>query len=105
MTHPALLLVLAGADWWFCHPPDAPRRYVGRASCRDCHTTQVDHWTGSHHDRAMDVATPQSVRGDFSDAHFEYQGVESRMFRRDGRYFIHTEGPDGEILPVQGCDS
>jgi predicted CXXCH cytochrome family protein len=45
----------------------------------------------------MDHATDKSVLGDFSDASFEYYGVKSRFFRRDGKFFVETDGPDGKL--------
>jgi tetratricopeptide (TPR) repeat protein len=45
----------------------------------------------------MDVATEQTVLGDFNDAELEHHGDKSKMFRKDGKYFINTEGPDGKL--------
>ena len=70
--------------------------YVGRDKCVDCHREASGKWQGSHHDLAMDVATAETVLGDFNDALFEYGGATSRFFRRDGKFFVNTEGPDGE---------
>ena len=49
------------------------------------------------HDRAMDYATDKTVLADFNDTKFEYQGVTTRFFRRDGKYMVNTEGPDGQF--------
>ena len=70
--------------------------YVGTARCADCHAAETAAWRGSHHDRAMEVPSPESVLGNFDDARFEHFGVTSRFFRRDGRYLVETEGADGE---------
>lgn len=85
------------ADWWVALPADARPRYVGRESCAACHQTQLDHWTGSHHDRAMELATADSVLGDFDNAEFTRLGVTTKFFRRDGKYFVNAEGPDGQL--------
>ena len=45
----------------------------------------------------MDHATDKSVLGDFSDAIFDYYGVKSRFFRKDGKFFVETDGPDGKL--------
>jgi tetratricopeptide (TPR) repeat protein len=87
----------AGWDWWVVLPDDAPMRYVGRQSCIACHQAEANQWTGSHHDLAMDEATPATVLGDFQDATLTHHGITSRMFQRDGGYFVHTEGPDGKM--------
>ena len=69
--------------------------YVADAECADCHRPQFDAWTGSHHDLAMQPATPDTVLGDFDDATFTHHGFTSRFFRRGGRFFVNTEGPAG----------
>ena len=35
--------------------------------------------------------------GNFDDARFSHGGVTTRFFRRDGRYFVNTDGPDGKL--------
>ena len=72
------------------------RSYVGRETCAKCHQPQYELWLGSDHDRAMELATEKTVLGDFNDAKFAYQGVTTRFFRRDGKFMVNTEGPDGE---------
>jgi predicted CXXCH cytochrome family protein len=44
----------------------------------------------------MAPATADTVQGDFDGASFRHQGVTTRFFRRDGRFFVHTDGPDGK---------
>lgn len=78
-------------------PLRAERGFVGAAICGECHPKELALWRGSYHDRAMTVATPETVLGDFNDAELTAQGVTSRFFRRDGGFFVHTEGPDGEL--------
>ncbi len=53
----------------------AQARFVGRASCIECHAEQHEAWSGSHHDLAMDVANEQTVLGDFGDATFEHYSM------------------------------
>jgi hypothetical protein len=57
----------------------------------------VELWAGSHHDLAMQEATEETVLGDFDDATLTHFGVTSTFFRRDGGFFIRTDGPDGEL--------
>src|SRR6056297_2940269 len=100
----ALLVVISAsagclllADWWTTLPVGSQAEFVGRDSCMKCHQPQAQSWHGSHHDLAMDHARTDTVLGDFDNAQFEYQGVTSTMFQREGRYFVNTEGPDGEL--------
>jgi tetratricopeptide (TPR) repeat protein len=71
--------------------------FVGREACVDCHQGAYEKWLGSDHDLAMAPADEQTVLGDFDEALFEHGGITSRFYRRDGRYFVHTEGPGGEM--------
>ncbi len=49
----------------------------------------------------MQHATEQTVLGNFNDATYSFQGVQSSFFRRDGRYFIRTDGPDGQLADFE----
>jgi predicted CXXCH cytochrome family protein len=71
--------------------------FVGREKCRSCHEEAYEQWQGSHHDQSMAVASDSSVRGDFNDAVFEDRGSTSRFYRRDGKFFVQTPGPGGEM--------
>lgn len=94
-------LALVAADWYFALPDDAQPQYVGRGACIECHQAQHAAYEGSHHDLAMDRATEATVLGDFNDAELEHHGIRSRMFRRDGKFFVHTEGPDGRMADFE----
>jgi predicted CXXCH cytochrome family protein len=71
--------------------------FVGRQACIGCHDEACEKWSGSDHDLAMDVASDSTVLGDFNNATFEHGGVTSRFYKRNGRYYVYTEGPGGEI--------
>ena len=45
----------------------------------------------------MQPATAKTVLGDFNDAHFSQNGRSSRFFRRSGKFWVNTEGPDGRV--------
>ena len=94
---PVLLLIFACTDGDDpASKPSAPT-YAGRASCARCHQEQQSLWHGSHHDRAMEEATEETVLGDFNDATFTYNGITSTFFRRDGKFMVRTDGPDGDL--------
>ena len=44
----------------------------------------------------MQPATEQTVLGNFDQARVLHRGVTSTFFRRDGKFFVRTEGPDGK---------
>ena len=94
---PAYLLVkemlVSTADY-----PGSPEpEYVGRESCKDCHLSEYNDWKGSHHDRAMDVANDSTVLGDFSDETLMSQGRTHKMYRKDGKFYVYTDGEDGTM--------
>jgi tetratricopeptide (TPR) repeat protein len=71
--------------------------YTGRETCVDCHKEQEKQWTGSHHDLAMQEATAGTVLGNFDDASLTHYGITSQFFRKDNRFIVRTEGPDGKL--------
>ena len=72
-------------------------QFVGREKCRSCHEKATEAWEGSDHDLAMDEANDQTVVGDFDDVTLEHHGRTSRFYRSGDAYFVHTEGPGGEM--------
>jgi predicted CXXCH cytochrome family protein len=78
-------------------PDDSGPGFVGSSECADCHQAEHEKWRGSDHDLAMDEATEATVLGDFDDAEFTHSDITSRFYRRDGKFFIWTEGPGGEM--------
>ena len=75
--------------------------YVGREVCASCHEAETRLWRGSHHDLAMQEATAETVLGNFDDASFTHGGVTSRFFRRDGKFLVATDGPDGKLADFE----
>ncbi len=75
--------------------------YVGSESCAQCHASESKAWQASQHAVAMQHATDRTVLGNFDDAAYAFQGVKSRFFRRDGKYFIRTDGSDGQLADFE----
>ncbi|RMF23005.1 MAG: hypothetical protein D6760_06255, partial [Deltaproteobacteria bacterium] len=75
--------------------------FIDESRCRDCHEPEYERWRGSHHDLAMQPATAETVLGDFDDATFSYFGVTSRLFKRGGKFFVRTDGPDGRLADFE----
>jgi len=78
-------------------PAPVAATYVGSAQCASCHAQQHAAWKGSDHDLAMQVATADSVLGNFASAKFMYAAITSTFSRRDGKFFVNTDGPDGKL--------
>ncbi|MGA9122024.1 MAG: multiheme c-type cytochrome [Pseudolabrys sp.] len=81
--------------------PPAAATFVGSEACAGCHRAETDLWRASQHRQAMDHATEKTVLGDFNDASFDYYGVRSRFFRKDGKFLVETDGPDGKLTTFQ----
>src|SRR5215510_3009266 len=94
---------LAGGDapWARLFGTAAPLAFVGSDACAQCHPAEAKLWRTSQHKQAMDHATDASVLGDFSDASFSHYGVQSRFFRKDGKYFVETDGPDSKLATFE----
>ena len=75
--------------------------YVGGRTCTSCHANEHAAWSGSHHDLAMQVADEKSVLGNFANAKFSAAGVTSTFFKRDGKFFVNTDGPDGKLADFE----
>lgn len=101
----ALFLLAAGVvaavasiglhEWSAALPAGIEATYVGTERCARCHQAEYDKWKGSHHDRAMEPAGPETVLGDFSDSVFELDGTKTRFFQKEGKYFVETAGRGG----------
>lgn len=71
--------------------------FVGSGLCSDCHPQQYQDWNGSHHDLAMQHASTETVLGDFNGVEFAGNGIVSRFFRKNGKYFVNTDSKDGTL--------
>ncbi len=87
--------VLRGAE--STAQPGAAPTFVGSPACGGCHESEMAAWRSSQHALAMQEATDETVLGAFDDASFTHAGVTSRFFRRDGKFFVATDGPDGKL--------
>jgi len=72
-------------------------RYLGSATCQNCHPVAFAAWQGSDHAKAMAKADGTSILGDFADAEFDHEGIQTRFFRRDGDWYVRTDGADGQL--------
>lgn len=77
--------------------PVAPKEFVGARACKQCHQAEVEAWQGSHHALAMQEANDQTVLGAFNNAKFKHNDIESIFFKRNGKFMVRTDGPDGKL--------
>jgi predicted CXXCH cytochrome family protein len=81
--------------------PAPAATHVGSAVCGECHSDEYQRWRASQHAVAMQVADEQTVLGDFSGVRFRNRGVTSEFFRRDGKFVVRTDGPDGKLADFE----
>ncbi|MBE0571718.1 MAG: tetratricopeptide repeat protein [Ignavibacteriaceae bacterium] len=76
-------------------------KFVGGKECVSCHQREYELWKGSDHDRAMMVANDSTVLGDFNNVEVEFRGQTHKFYRRDGKFFVYTEGIGGKLTEFQ----
>ena len=79
----------------------AAAHFVGAKTCSECHAGEFAAWQSSQHAKAMQHATEATVLGDFKDARFTYDGIVSTFFKRDGKFFVNTDGRDGAMADFE----
>jgi predicted CXXCH cytochrome family protein len=105
----ALLLAAAWLAWRTWSPagiPGAPgsaaaAQFVGSGACSGCHAIQTEVWRGSHHALAMQTADDKTVLGNFANVQFRYAGITSTFFKREGRFIVNTDGPEGKLADFE----
>ena len=70
--------------------------YAGSSVCAGCHEKEAKAWKASQHAHAMQEATEATVLGDFNGAQASHFSSKARFSRKDGRFFVTTEGKDGK---------
>lgn len=93
------LLYLQRDSYSIALEPKTELHFVGSPRCGECHQAAYDKWQSSHHDLAMDIATEETVLGDFNDATYTdpYNQVTSHFFRQGDKFMVTTEGPSGAL--------
>ena len=80
--------------------------YIGAERCKDCHWNKHDTWKNTLHSKFMQPIGEYNVLGDFEINNtltvratanlpkLAGKKITSRMFKKDGKYFVNTIGPD-----------
>jgi tetratricopeptide (TPR) repeat protein/nitrate/TMAO reductase-like tetraheme cytochrome c subunit len=69
--------------------------FVGSQHCKECHEIEYEDWKKSDHNKAMQVASEETVLGDFNNTKFQSKGFTSKMFRKDSSYYMVLENRQG----------
>jgi predicted CXXCH cytochrome family protein len=75
--------------------------FVGSERCQSCHAKQTAEWRQSQHHDAMAHANAQTVLANFDNTTFTYAGITSTFFKRDGKFYARTDGPDGKLTDYE----
>ena len=79
----------------------ADAHFVGSQRCVGCHAREHADWSASQHKAAMAEATEATVLGNFDGATFSNNGIDSSFFKRDGKFWVRTDGPDGQMADFE----
>jgi ssDNA-binding Zn-finger/Zn-ribbon topoisomerase 1 len=83
--------------------------YVGSERCKDCHWREHDSWKHTLHSKFMQSAGEFTMLGDFErnnkltvevitgSPEFAGKELDTTMFKKDGKYYVNTIGPDWEF--------
>ncbi|MDB6053026.1 MAG: hypothetical protein JWN25_549 [Verrucomicrobiales bacterium] len=92
--------------WWNGFTPDllkAPLRYGNRSnirqtdysgpeSCKQCHAANYEKWTQHSHSLMNALATPKTIKGDFSDREpMNYLGGKARFYAENATNYMRLE--------------
>ncbi|MCK5853032.1 tetratricopeptide repeat protein [bacterium] len=72
-------------------------QFVGSSKCIECHKKEYDEWRISDHFMAMAKSNDSTVLGDFNNSTFEHKGLISRFYKKDDKFFVHTEGEEKKM--------
>ncbi|MCP3850651.1 MAG: tetratricopeptide repeat protein [Gammaproteobacteria bacterium] len=97
MKHLIVFLSILSSPIIFAQTSNEKPDYVGYQSCSSCHEKEVKEWQSSHHKQAMQHASEETVLGDFNQTHFENYGLTTTFFKKDGKFWVNTDGPDGKL--------
>jgi predicted CXXCH cytochrome family protein len=75
-----------------------PGGYVRSETCRSCHPDQYTSWHGSFHRTMTQRATPESVRGNFTNVTLKLGDETFHLSRRGDEFFADMVDPDWKYV-------
>lgn len=97
-------IVLISVMLQFCGNDSTSKKqagFVGGKNCISCHQKEYELWKNSDHDKAMMIANDSTVLGNFNNVEFESRGIKTKFFKRNGKFFVYTQGIDGKVSEFQ----
>ena len=72
--------------------------------CKSCHIDQWQDWENSHHQKSMQVASKETVLGNFNDEEVTFNGHNNRFYKKEDEFWVTIESKDYKIDYVFGFD-
>lgn len=72
--------------------------YITSDSCKSCHPSQYNSWHRSYHRQMTQVATPQTVLGDFENRSVDSEGHNYRLFRCGEQFWVEMDWIETKAL-------
>jgi Cytochrome c554 and c-prime len=72
-------------------------KYASSSSCQECHPRQYETWHRSFHRTMTQVASPKNFVGRFDGTRIDSNGLNYRVFTRDGQFWAEMPDPDEMI--------
>lgn len=93
----AILPVLALFARLAAAQASAPDGYLPSERCVECHADRHASWARTFHRSMTREAGPDTVKGNFNGAIFDYLGVRATMSRRGGKPVVTLRAADGTL--------
>jgi Tfp pilus assembly protein PilF len=81
--------------------PAETAQFVGSTSCAQCHPREHAEWQTSQHAAAIQEASDKTVLGRFDGSTFSHAGVTSTFYKKDNKFWVRTDGPDGNLADFE----
>lgn len=111
--------VIIGFGWWLLDRPRISDKSrpgpepetatahtpVTSADCAKCHKEQYDSWHRTYHRTMTRDASPETIKGDFANVNYDYQGITTKLTRTGDTFLMETVDPDWAAAHVRGDKS
>ena len=78
--------------------------YVSSDACKACHPGEYASWHRTYHRTMTQVATPETVLGDFDDVKLEYFGKQFHLEKRGDEFWVSQgTGSSAKVVQTTGC--
>ncbi|MBM84343.1 MAG: C cytochrome precursor [Planctomycetaceae bacterium] len=80
-------------------------QFVSSNACQECHPSQHASWHRTFHRSMTQVASTESVVGDFDDVQLESRGRSYRLYKKGEEFWVNMADPDWEASALKhGAD-